>query len=106
MGKGTLMDMSFVVTNEVDHSRTVVNTCQPIANAVERPSVAVQFIAPTINFSAHQAPTLHPHRTLTRVISAKSRSSPPQGRQVACKHRTPPGSSTLPLASPPAASPR
>ena len=105
MGKGTLMDMSFVVTNEVGQPRAI-SARQPTTNKVERPSVAVQFIAPTINFSAHQAPTLHPHRTLTRVISAKSRSSPPQGRQVACQRRTPPGSSTLPLASPPAASPR
>jgi hypothetical protein len=53
------MDMSFVVTNEVDHSRTVVNTCQPIANAVGRPSVAVQFIALIVAFIAHQPPP-HP----------------------------------------------
>ena len=105
MGKGTLMDMSFVVTNEVGQPRAI-SARQPTTNKVERPSVAVQFIAPTINFSAHQAPTLHPHRTLTRVISAKSPASPPRSRQVACKHHTPPGSSTLPLASPPAASPR
>ena len=44
------MDLSLVVTNAVDLS-----------------SIAVRPAALTIDFSAHQAPTLHPHRTLARA---------------------------------------
>ena len=58
MGKGTLMDMSFVVTNEVGQPRAI-SARQPTTNKVERPSVAVQFIALIAAFIAHQPPP-HP----------------------------------------------
>ena len=76
------MDMNCVVTNEVGHL-----------------SLAVRPAALTIDFSAHQATTLH--RTPDPSHQHRVAILTPPRRQVACQPRTPPGSATLTQSSSP-----